>query len=242
MLRVLVTGAARGLGLGLVEAFRARGDEVVAVCRQPSPELEQLGAEVAAGIDLAERDATERLEAALSGAPLDVVVCNAGVNLTFADTIDDLRLDLVEYELQVNTLGVVRTVKAALPLLHHGSKILLITTQPAGIGPQAVDGGIYGYRLSKAAMTTFGYVLALDLRPRGIAVRMVDPGPVATHILRSVAAAGFTTLDPERAPAPLTVARDLLERIDELTLETTGQWVKRRGGLLMVPEPATTSD
>jgi len=232
MSRVLVTGAARGLGLGLVEAFCERGDEVVATCRQPSPELEATAAEIVSGIDLAEREATERLAAALGGTPLEIVVCNAGVNLTFPDTIDDLRLDVVEYELQVNTLGVVRTVKAALPLLRDGSKILLVTTQPAGIGPQAVDGGIYGYRMSKAAMTTFGYVLALDLRPRGIAVRMVDPGPVATHLLRSVAAAGQTSLDPERAPAPLRVARDLLERIDELTIETTGQWVKRRGGLL----------
>jgi NAD(P)-dependent dehydrogenase (short-subunit alcohol dehydrogenase family) len=228
--RVLVTGAARGLGLGLVEALCERGDEVVAACRTTSPELEATGADIATGIDLAEPGATAQLEAALRGVPLDVVVCNAGVNLTFADAIDDLRLELVEYELQVNTLGALRTVKAALPLLQRGSKILLITTQPAGIGPQAVDGGIYGYRLSKAAMTTFGYILALDLRPRGIAVRMVDPGPVATHILRSVAAAGYTTLDPDRAPAPLTVARDLLQRIDELTLETTGQWVKRRGG------------
>jgi NAD(P)-dependent dehydrogenase (short-subunit alcohol dehydrogenase family) len=49
----LVTGANRGIGLEYCRQLQARGDQVIAVCRSASPELEELGVRMEAGIDLA---------------------------------------------------------------------------------------------------------------------------------------------------------------------------------------------
>ena len=48
----LVTGSNRGIGLEYCRQLQARGDQVIAVCRTPSPELEALGVRLEAGIEL----------------------------------------------------------------------------------------------------------------------------------------------------------------------------------------------
>ena len=57
----LVTGANRGIGLEYCRQLKARGDEVVAVCREPGPELEALGVRIEAGVELTDTDAVAAL-------------------------------------------------------------------------------------------------------------------------------------------------------------------------------------
>ena len=52
MATFLVTGANRGIGLEYCRQLQARGDQLIAVCREPSPELEALGVRIEAGIEL----------------------------------------------------------------------------------------------------------------------------------------------------------------------------------------------
>jgi NAD(P)-dependent dehydrogenase (short-subunit alcohol dehydrogenase family) len=73
------------------------------------------------------------------------------------------------------------------------------------------SGGMYGYRMSKAAVNIAGVSLARDLAPRGIAVALLHPGFVRTEMT-----GGRGNVDPPEA------ARGLIARIDELTLETSG--------------------
>ena len=227
-MRVVVTGSNRGIGLALCEAYSERGDEVLALCRRSTPELDALPVTVVEGIDLS-RDACMAKLADLPGDTIDVVVCNAGVCEPSA-TFTELDSATVEHEFQVNALGSVRVVKALLPQLREGSKIALIGSN-AGLLETPLAGN-YGYRMSKAAQAMFGVGLADELRPRGIAVVVLAPGATWTDLLQDSMAVGAFKTDRSMCAEPIEAARGLLERIDELSLETTGRWLQRTGEIL----------
>lgn len=232
-MKILVTGSARGLGLGICTAAMKRGDEVIATCRKATPALNALGARVIEGIDVAEDASEQRLRAALGAEPVDVVVCNAGINISYSSkSIDVLDLDAVLQEYRVNTVGMVRTVKAVLPNLGTGAKIILITTSGGTLGRNPLRGGSYGYRMSKAGINTFGFLLASELRSRGVAVRIISPGPVDTDMTRVIGGAGVVLAsDPGQMPDIVTVGTKVMSQIDGLTLETTGSWIDQTGKL-----------
>ncbi|PHX67530.1 MAG: short-chain dehydrogenase, partial [Cyanobium sp. Baikal-G2] len=75
----LVTGSNRGIGLEYCRQLEARGDQVIAVCRTPSPELEALGVRLEAGIELTAEADLDSLQQRLAGQPLDGVILNAGI-------------------------------------------------------------------------------------------------------------------------------------------------------------------
>jgi NAD(P)-dependent dehydrogenase (short-subunit alcohol dehydrogenase family) len=244
-MRALVTGASRGIGLGLCFVLREQRDDVLAVCRQPTPELESLGTTVLRGIDLTEPGVVDSLRVAVGELALDLVVCNAGVNLSFdADGIESTDLEAVRSELEVNVVGVARTVAALLPVIRGGGTIALVTSGAAAPGREKRGG--YGYKMSKAALNMFGHVLADELRPRGISVLLVSPGPVATDLLRAVHSSGRTHFDPAEAPSPVEAARTMLGLIARASPELSGCWLDYTGTLLVdargaqVPAPPTT--
>ena len=65
MTTTLVTGCNRGIGLELCRQLSARGDDVIAVCRTPSDELQEVGVRIIDGIDVADGDAVRRLREAV---------------------------------------------------------------------------------------------------------------------------------------------------------------------------------
>ena len=92
MATALVTGANRGIGLEYCRQLQARGDQVVAVCREPSPELEALGVRIEAGVELTDPAAIADLVERLQGLALDVVILNAGLLQSMGlDDLDALR-------------------------------------------------------------------------------------------------------------------------------------------------------
>jgi NAD(P)-dependent dehydrogenase (short-subunit alcohol dehydrogenase family) len=221
--RVLITGASRGLGLGLCEAFAERGDHVIAACRTPTPELEALGVQVADGIELTSDAAVGLLVDAVGSQPLDVLICNAAIN-NDAPALEQVKVGDLAAAIDVNTLGAVRVVLALLDALRAGSKVMLVSIRAAALNVDTPSAGNYGYRMSKAALTSFGFGLARDLRERGVAVLLASPGPVDTPMLRAVFRQGRTPLDPAQAPSALTVSRQFRDRIDELTLADSPAW------------------
>jgi NAD(P)-dependent dehydrogenase (short-subunit alcohol dehydrogenase family) len=225
-MRAMVTGASRGLGLALCRVLADRGDEVLAVCRKRTPGLAELDVSPLDGFDLSDGAGMAGLGDAIGSEPLDVVICNAGVNLTYAAGIEVLDVAALTREFGVNTFGAIRTVQAALPRLREGSKIALISTWRPGVGAAKRN---YGYQMSKVATNQFAFLLADDLAPHGIATILLSPGPMDTALLREVAEAGHANLDPSQAQDPADVARDLIGHIDALTLETTGSWLFRSG-------------
>jgi len=227
-MRILVTGSSRGLGLGFCAVLYERGHDVLAVCREPSSELRALDVQIIEGIELTDDGSVRTLSGRIGG-ELDGLILNAGINCD-APSLEEINVPDLARTFDINALGAVRVTLACLPHLTRDAKIMLVGVGAAALNVHAPSIGNYGYRMSKAALTSFGFGLARDLRERGIAVLICSPGPVDTDMLRGVAAEGRTTFDPDRAPSAQTVAALLLDRMDALTLEDSPIWDEKPTG------------
>ncbi len=220
MTTTLITGANRGIGLELARQLNQAGHDVIAVCRSSSDELDALGVRVEAGIELTDREGLAEMAERLGQTRLDVLINNAGVLRSSSlagieDELDDFRL---QYE--VNALGPLRVTRALLDHLNEGAKVIIITSRMGSIADNT-SGGQYAYRMSKAAVNTAGVSLAHELKDRGIAVGLLHPGYVRTGMTGN-------TGHIEAAEA----ASNLIERIDEINLATSGSFRHANGEIL----------
>lgn len=210
MARVLITGANRGIGLELCTQLNARGDEVIAACRKSAAALDALGVRVETGIDVGDEAVGAQLAKRLGGAPLDILINNAGIFLS--ETLGAMDFASIEKQLAVNALGPLRVTNALLGSLGPGAKVAIITSRMGSMGDNG-SGGYYGYRMSKAAVNAAGVSLARDLSPRGIAVGLFHPGMVATEMT------GKHGIPPHEAAAAL------IGGIDALNMQTSGRFI-----------------
>ena len=206
----LITGANRGIGLELCRELKARGDDVIAVCRKGSAELDALNVRIEPGIDVSDPASIAQLAKRLADVKLDLLINNAGV--LHSESLDRMRFDDIEKQFEINALGPLRVTMALLPLLHDSSKVVIITSRMGSMADNG-SGGYYGYRMSKAAVNAAGVSLAHDLKARGIAVGLMHPGMVATDMTGKN---GVPVAD---------AARSLVERIGALTLASSGRFV-----------------
>lgn len=219
MSTAVVTGANRGIGLALVEALLARGDQVIAACRQPSARLTKSGAEVVDQVDVSQAEGVARLAQAVGQRQVDLLINNAGI-LVWGDDFASPRWADITRQFEVNAVGALRVTHALQGNLAKGSKIAFVTSRMGSVGDNT-SGGHYGYRMSKAAMNIAAVSVARDLAPRGIAVAVLHPGMVSTEMI-----GGRGQIEPQVA------AQGLLARIDALTLETSGSFWHQNGEAL----------
>ncbi|MEC4765985.1 SDR family oxidoreductase [Halomonas sp. CUBES01] len=205
---VLITGANRGVGLALAEHYAEAGYRVIGVCRSSSEALAQVADQVIEGIDVTQPSDVERLADTLKGQTLDLLINNAG--LLRDESLGDIDFDSIRQQMEINAYAPLRVAESLLPLLKQGSKIANITSRMGSIADND-SGGRYGYRASKAALNAFGKSLAVDVKPRGIAVAQIHPGYVQT---RMVNFGGVIS--------PTEAAQGIAARIDALTLDTSG--------------------
>jgi NAD(P)-dependent dehydrogenase (short-subunit alcohol dehydrogenase family) len=219
MATFLITGANRGIGYEYCRQLTARGDSVVAVCRQPSPDLQALGVRIEAGVEMTDEVSIAALVKRLGRLPIDVLINNAGI--LERTTLEDLNVESLRRQFEVNAIGPLRFTRALLSQLQSGSKVILMTSRMGSIEDNT-SGNSYGYRMSKVALCMAGKSLSIDLKPRGIAVGILHPGMVST------AMTGFTSqgISPEHS------VRGLLARIDRLTLENSGTFWHANGEVL----------
>jgi short-subunit dehydrogenase len=131
---VLVTGANRGIGLQLCSQFAARGDDVIAVCRETTHQLSALDVRVIDSIDVGSGAAVETLRQELDGQPIDILVNNAGILLR--DAFGDIDYDLMIEHYRINTLGPLRVTEALADNLHEGSKVAIVSSRVGSIERQ----------------------------------------------------------------------------------------------------------
>ena len=179
--RVLITGASRGLGRALAEAFAWRGATLGLVARTES-DLHTLVDELPDAdhkILLADASDRQQMAAAVEAfGDIHVVVANAGVAryLDFAE----LPLDEAERMTNVNWLGTLYTVQPALEgMIKRGSGSVVIVSSGAGVRafPQA---SVYGG--TKAAQLAWARALRHELDGTGVDVTVVMPGELETHL------------------------------------------------------------
>jgi NAD(P)-dependent dehydrogenase (short-subunit alcohol dehydrogenase family) len=212
---VVITGANRGIGLELARHYAAEGCEVIGVCRQSSDELAGVAAQVVDGVDITTDAGIDKLKSSLASKRISLLINNAG--LLQDEQLGSIEFDSIRAQMEINAYAPLRVAEALVPFMGQGSKIANITSRMGSIADND-SGGRYGYRASKAALNAFGKSLAVDLKPKGIAVAQLHPGYVKT---RMVNFGGLIT--PEES------ARGLAERIANLTLENTGSFWHSNG-------------
>ena len=214
--RVLITGAARGIGAALAERLHQRGAQVAIV----GLEEEQL-AEVAARCgdahwarcNVAVREevdeAVEGAVAALGG--LDVVVANAGIAAQLPLVGGDPTV--MERCMSVNVLGVYYTLRAAGPHISHKNGYALPI---ASVGAVVHLPMLGAYSASKAAVEAIGNTYRIEMRPTGARVGVAYFAELDTDMTSrgfgTEAATKLLSATPIHRVAPLKVGIDALER------------------------------
>lgn len=216
---VAITGANRGIGLQITRIFSDRGDHVIGLCRHASDELRAVAAQIVEGVDVTNARAVERAVDEAGAKRIDVLVNDAGIlsHQSFSDLDDASAQEEVLAQYRVNALGPLLVTRAFADHLGEGAKVALITSRMGSIGDND-SGGNYGYRMSKAALNAAGKSLAIDLQPRGIAVGILHPGFVRTEMTERRG-----HLKPDESAALL------VQRIDDLSLATTGRFFHANG-------------
>ena len=215
MPRTLVVGANRGIGYELARQLADRGHEVIATCRRPSPTLASVDLEVVEGIDVTSDEAIARLDGTLGDRKLSGIWVVAG--LLERTPLDALDWDAMRAQMEVNAFGPLRVVARLHRRLIDEGRVALLTSRMGSMTDNG-SGGFYGYRMSKAALNAAGVSLARDLAPRKIAVGLFHPGFVRTDMT-----GGNGNLDPDES------ARMLLDRYEELDMETSGRFFHANG-------------
>jgi len=215
---IVITGANRGIGLSFVKLFVKRGDTVYAACRQASDALADSGAKIVDGVDVTETSGIAKLAGALKGVTVDLLINNAGILRN--ETLGELDAESIRAQFETNALAPLLVTEALMGQLAKDAKVALITSRMGSIADNT-SGGRYGYRMSKAALNAAGKSLSEDLKPKGVAVAILHPGLVGTEMI-----GGHGDLTPDQA------AQRLTQRINELTLETTGTFWHSNGQVL----------
>ena len=218
MATVVITGANRGIGLEFVKQYLAKGDKVIALCRNTSDELSQSGAKVIDKVDVASPECLEKVLATLSDVKIDLLINNAGVLAN--ESLEHMSASTLEYQFRVNAMGPLLVTQMLRKQLVRGAKVALITSRMGSVTDNT-SGGRYGYRMSKAALNIAGVSLAHDLKEQDVAVALLHPGYVQTEMVNNNG----------DISASVAVER-LMQRIEELNLTNSGTFWHSNGEVL----------
>ena len=180
---VLITGAGRGLRREFARQYARAGWRVIGTVRDDRSEaaLAKLGVEVHRA-DVSDRRSLARLAARLKSAPIDVLVCNAGIYGPRGARLGKLDYAGWEEVLRVNLFGPAATVEALLEnVAASDRKVVVMMSSRLGSISES-KGRDYLYGSSKAALNAIGKAMSVDLAPRGITVVSLTPGWVRTDM------------------------------------------------------------
>jgi len=185
-LRVVITGGARGIGLGVARALLERGAEVElwdiqgdALARAVSSDLVHWQERVDARIvDVADVESVERAATiVLNGGPVDVLINCAGISSHRRPALE-IPQDDWERMLAVNLMGTWNTCRAlGRSMVERQSGSIVNVSSIDAVDPSP---GILHYAVSKAAVAMLTTGLAREWATSGVRVNAVGPGPVLT--------------------------------------------------------------
>ncbi|HEY7560198.1 MAG TPA: SDR family oxidoreductase [Candidatus Binatia bacterium] len=220
---VIITGASAGIGRCLAIDFAKQGAIVIG-CGRTKERLDGTLNELRATspssrmipCDVDDRERVEGMVAKVLAdfGKIDILINNAGIGMRkpFAET----SMDSIEEIMRTNYFGMVYCTHAVLPsMIARGSGHIVNISSVAGI---IATLNLSGYCASKFAMNGFSESLYYELKPLGIHVSVICPGPVRTEFSRAFAntkpkSPAFLMLEPE------TVSLLVLRAIDAKKFE-----------------------
>ncbi|MBC7497296.1 MAG: SDR family oxidoreductase, partial [Sphingomonadaceae bacterium] len=174
---VVIIGASRGIGREFVAQYAAAGWTVFATVRTPDGGLGDGVTELVADVT---DEASLSAVAAKVPEAIDLLILNAGVG---AQEPTLAKIDTAHWVtvMAVNGLGPLIAARALMGRVRDGGTIAALSSTLGSIGANT-GGGLYTYRMSKAALNAGLKTLAIELKPRHIAVAALHPGWVKTDM------------------------------------------------------------
>lgn len=193
---VVITGASRGLGLGVAEAFARRGARL-GLCARTKPDLRVEGASVhCASVDVRDGAAVQRFadEVVEALGPVSLWINNAGV-LDPVAFVRDLSADALRAHLDVNLIGVLHGTQAYVRLLRESGRGGVLVNISSGASRSGYAG--WGaYCSGKAAVDRITECVQLEEEPLGLRAHSVAPGVIDTAMQELI-----RSKTPEQFPA-----------------------------------------
>lgn len=178
---ILITGAGRGLGLEFARQYAAEGARVIATVRKPEAgrALAELGAQVHL-LDVTDAGQVKRLAASIKD-PIDVFICNAGINGLRGPGMPDIAR--WQDTLATNLMAPVALAHELLPLVAASTtkKMAFVSSRLGSIGVCTASGNI-AYNTSKAALNMAVKMMSIAFASQGVTCLVLSPGWVATDM------------------------------------------------------------
>src|SRR5687768_1203305 len=170
-LRVLITGAARGIGMATAQVLANRGHSVIATDVSALSGLEGIQAHV---LDVTSDDSVGRCLKEVG--PLDAIVNNAAIS-GGGGPVEGYPLDRIRQMFETNTLGALRVIQAVLPAWRkRGSGVIVNVSSVSGRVSSPLRAA---YSASKFALEALTESLHLEVRHFGIRSVLIEPGAIA---------------------------------------------------------------
>jgi NAD(P)-dependent dehydrogenase (short-subunit alcohol dehydrogenase family) len=231
-LKVVVTGAGRGLGLEFVRQLLPRAECLIATARTPesAQELQELARKherlKIVRLDVSDEDSIQRAAEAIGTmvSSLDLLINNAGIYIgrpgtaAGSDALGKLTMQGGMETFRTNAIGPMILTQSLLPLLEktERAKIVSLTSGLASIANSS--GPPFHYSASKAALNMYMHGLAVQQRKSGIISIVMNPGWVQTDMGGRAA-----TITAEES------AKGILTVVDHLTHEQSGSFLNYKG-------------
>ena len=220
-LRVLITGAARGIGMATAQVLAKRGHWVVATDVSAPSGSEGIRAHV---LDVTRDESVARCLEEVG--PLDAIVNNAAI--FGGGPVEDYPLDRIRQMFETNTLGALRVIQAVLPAWRkRGSGVIVNVSSVSGRVASPLEAA---YCASKFALEALTESLHCEVRHFGIRCVLIEPGNIATGIKASQthqgpadyvglweqwAGAHTKMIGPSGRPGPEVVASAIARAIED---------------------------
>jgi NAD(P)-dependent dehydrogenase (short-subunit alcohol dehydrogenase family) len=187
-LSILVTGASSGIGAAIAARLASDGHRVVGTARTARPPM--------LALDVTSDDSVNTCVAEFlkTAGRIDVLINNAGYLQSGA--VEDVTIEQAHAQFETNYFGLVRMVRAVLPVMRdQKSGLIAVTSSLAGLIPLPFWGQ---YNASKFAVEGLMETLRYELEPLGIRVAMVEPGAIKTPFYAAPPEAGSAAYSPWR--------------------------------------------